>query len=93
MMSEKFDQQAYIDAYKKEKYSSLYLSVKKEELEAFRAASAANGTNPTTVLRKQMADYVGIINKGQMLYQGRLSEIETGDTSLEEVFLEMTKGA
>lgn len=42
---------------------------------------------------EQMADYVGIINKGQMLYQGRLSEIETGDTSLEEVFLEMTKGA
>lgn len=57
-MSEKFDQQAYVDAYKKEKYSSLYLSVKKEELEAFRAACAANGTKPTTVLRKLMADYV-----------------------------------
>ena len=41
---------------------------------------------------EQIADYVGIINKGQMIYQGRLSEIETSDTSLEEVFLEMTDG-
>ena len=42
---------------------------------------------------EQIADYVGIINKGQMIYQGLLSELEIGDASLEEVFLEMTKGA
>ena len=42
---------------------------------------------------EQIANYVGIINKGQMIYQGLLSELEIGDASLEEVFLEMTKGA
>lgn len=41
---------------------------------------------------EQMADYVGIINKGKMIYQGPLSELEKNDASLEEVFLEMTKG-
>ena len=42
---------------------------------------------------EQIADYVGIINKGKMIYQGLLSELEIGDASLEEFFLEMTKGA
>ena len=42
---------------------------------------------------EQIADYVGIINKGKMIYQGLLSELEIGDASLEEVFLKMTKGA
>ena len=42
---------------------------------------------------EQIADYVGIINKGKMIYQGLLSELEIEDASLEEVFLEMTKGA
>ena len=42
---------------------------------------------------EQMADYVGIINKGQMIYEGPLSNLETSAASLEEVFLEMTKGA
>ena len=42
---------------------------------------------------EQMADYVGIINKGEMIYQGPLSELERGNATLEEVFLEMTKGA
>ena len=41
---------------------------------------------------EQIADYVGIINKGEMIYQGPLSELEKGNASLEEVFLEMTKG-
>ncbi|MBR6404449.1 MAG: ABC transporter ATP-binding protein [Eubacterium sp.] len=42
---------------------------------------------------EQMADYVGIIDKGQLIYQGPQSELEIGDASLEDVFLEMTKGA
>ena len=42
---------------------------------------------------EQMADYVGIINKGKMIYQGLLSELERGDATLEEVFLEMTREA
>lgn len=42
---------------------------------------------------EQIADYVGIINKGKIIYQGLLSELEIGDASLEEIFLEMTKGA
>ena len=42
---------------------------------------------------EQIADYVGIINKGQLIFQGPLSELEIGDASLEDVFLEMTKGA
>lgn len=41
---------------------------------------------------EQMADYVGIINKGELIYQGLLSELETNGSSLEEVFLEMTGG-
>lgn len=42
---------------------------------------------------EQIADYVGIINKGEMIYEGPLSELEKGNVSLEEAFLEMTKGA
>lgn len=42
---------------------------------------------------EQMADYVGIINKGQMIYEGTLTSLEKNAASLEEVFLEMTKGA
>ena len=42
---------------------------------------------------EQMADYVGIINKGHMIYEGTLTSLEKNAASLEEVFLEMTKGA
>lgn len=42
---------------------------------------------------EQIADHVGIINKGQMIYEGPLSLLEKNNASLEEVFLEMTKGA
>ena len=41
---------------------------------------------------EQMADYVGIINKGELIYQGLLSDLETEDSSLEEIFLNMTGG-
>lgn len=41
---------------------------------------------------EQMADYVGIINKGELVYQGLLSNLETGDSTLEEIFLNMTGG-
>jgi len=40
---------------------------------------------------EQMADQVGIISHGQMLYQGPLSELKKGDKNLEEVFLQMTE--
>ena len=39
---------------------------------------------------EQMADYVGIIHKGQMLYQGKLSELESTGKNLEQIFLELT---
>ena len=39
---------------------------------------------------EQMADYVGIINHGQMLYQGKLSNLESSGQSLEQIFLELT---
>ena len=39
---------------------------------------------------EQMADYVGIIHKGQMLYQGKLSELESTGKNLERIFLELT---
>ncbi|MCR5641353.1 MAG: ABC transporter ATP-binding protein [Lachnospiraceae bacterium] len=42
---------------------------------------------------EQMADHVGIINHGQLIYEGPLSKLETTSASLEDVFLEMTKGA
>lgn len=39
---------------------------------------------------EQMADHVGIINHGEMLYQGPLSDLRSDDANLEEVFLRMT---
>ena len=41
---------------------------------------------------EQMADYVGIINKGKMLYQGTLAELETKGEGLEDAFLKLTGG-
>lgn len=40
----------------------------------------------------QMADYVGIINKGELIYQGALRELEKSGQSLETIFLSMTEG-
>ena len=41
---------------------------------------------------EQMADYIGIIDHGRMLYQGKLSNLETNGKSLEDIFLQMTNG-
>ena len=41
---------------------------------------------------EQMADHVGIIHHGEMLYQGPLSELEKQGSNLEDVFLLMTGG-
>lgn len=41
---------------------------------------------------EQMADYIGIINEGELIYQGTLSDLETTNSSLEEIFLNMTGG-
>ncbi len=41
---------------------------------------------------EQMADQVGIIHRGKMLYQGKLSDLEKQGESLEDVFLLMTGG-
>ncbi len=41
---------------------------------------------------EQIADYVGIINKGEMVYQGSLSQLNFTHTSLEETFLKLTGG-
>ena len=41
---------------------------------------------------EQMADQVGIIHHGRMLYQGSLTDLETHGDNLEDVFLEMTGG-
>lgn len=41
---------------------------------------------------EQMADQVGIIHHGHMLYQGTLANLETQGDHLEDVFLEMTGG-
>lgn len=40
----------------------------------------------------QMADYVGIINNGELAFQGELNELENQGDSLENVFLSMTDG-
>ena len=42
---------------------------------------------------EQMADMVGIIHHGEMLFQGNMNELATQGSSLEEVFLAMTGGA
>ena len=39
-----------------------------------------------------MADQVGIIHHGRMLYQGTLADLEAHGDNLEDVFLEMTGG-
>lgn len=39
---------------------------------------------------EQMAEQVGIISRGEMLYQGSLAGLEQSGRTLEEVFLEMT---
>ena len=41
---------------------------------------------------EQMADQVGIIHHGRMLYQGTLADLETQGDNLEDVFLEMSGG-
>ena len=41
---------------------------------------------------EQMADQVGIIHHGRMLYQGTLANLEAQGDNLEDVFLEMTGG-
>ena len=41
---------------------------------------------------EQMADYVGIIRNGELVYQGPLSKLESGHASLEECFLHLTGG-
>ena len=41
---------------------------------------------------EQIADQVGIIHHGHMLYQGTLANLETQGDNLEDVFLEMTGG-
>lgn len=42
---------------------------------------------------EQMADRVGIIHKGEMLFQGNMKDLAAQGSSLEEVFLSMTGGA
>ena len=39
-----------------------------------------------------MADYVGIIHHGHMLYQGRLDALEKEGQTLEDAFLQLTEG-
>ena len=41
---------------------------------------------------EQMADHVGIIHHGEMLYQGPLPELEKAGGNLEDIFLLMTGG-
>lgn len=42
---------------------------------------------------EQMADMVGIINHGELIFQGTLEALETKGESLEDAFLEMTGGS
>lgn len=42
---------------------------------------------------EQMADHVGIIYHGELIFQGPLSELENHGGNLEEVFLSLTGGA
>ena len=43
-----------------------------------------------------MCDRIGIINKGQLIAQGSMDELraldKTGQTSLEDIFLDLTGG-
>ena len=41
---------------------------------------------------EQMADMVGIINHGEMIFQGTMMELEAQGKNLEEIFLTMTGG-
>lgn len=41
---------------------------------------------------EQIADVVGIIHKGEMIYQGSLCELEQNGKNLEDIFLTLTEG-
>lgn len=41
---------------------------------------------------EQIADVVGIIHKGEMIYQGPLCELEQNGKNLEDIFLTLTEG-
>ncbi len=41
---------------------------------------------------EQIADVVGIIHKGEMIYQGPLCELEQNGNNLEDIFLTLTEG-
>ena len=41
---------------------------------------------------EQMSDMVGIINHGELIFQGTLAALETQGDSLEDVFLKLTEG-
>jgi ABC-2 type transport system ATP-binding protein len=49
----------------------------------------------TLSIAEEIADYIGIINQGRVLARGTVAEIKAlnqSETSLEEVFLELTRG-
>ena len=49
----------------------------------------------TLSIAEEIADYIGIINQGRVLARGSVAEIKAlnqSETSLEEVFLELTRG-
>ena len=41
---------------------------------------------------EQMADMVGIINHGNLVYQGTMESLETQGDNLEDIFLKLTGG-
>ena len=49
-------------------------------------------TNLTKEEMEQMADMVGIINHGTLIYQGSMAALEAQGESLEEVFIKLTGG-
>jgi ABC-2 type transport system ATP-binding protein len=48
-------------------------------------------------IAERMCDRIGIINQGQLIAQGSMDELraldKTGQTSLEDIFLDLTGGA
>lgn len=42
---------------------------------------------------EHMADYIGIINHGELIYQGARNHLEINNMNLEEIFLSLTGGA
>lgn len=60
-------------------YVRFPLDLKPELLERFRAACAANGTTPTTEIKKAIVEYCERYEKGEVITTGTISDMREAE--------------